>query len=59
MPVHRVQIDDLEEKVAEIEKSERIVGVVAGHGTVLVFTEPKRREGEYETRASARDWYSR
>jgi len=53
MPVHRIALAELEERVAEIEKSERIVAVdTCGDGAVLVVTEPSRRArpGDKETR---------
>lgn len=53
MPVHRVHADDLEAKVAELEKTDRIVSVVAsGDGAFVVLTEPRRGRapGSKETR---------
>lgn len=53
MPVHRVLITELEDKVDEIERSERVVSTERHGDVVLVFTEPKssrRKAGESETR---------
>lgn len=51
MPVHRCTSRDLDEKVADIEQSERIVAVTAvGNDTYVIFTAaatrtpPKGRE---------------
>ena len=62
MPVKRVLLDDLENTVAVIERTHRIVEVVnSGDGAVIVFTAPlddvevastdKRAAGRRETRA--------
>lgn len=47
MPVHRVPMDDLEDNVASIEKSERIISLTpAGDGAVIVLTEPKAKRAK-------------
>jgi len=54
MPVHRVPNDQLEERVAEIERSERILAIQgAGDGAYVIVTEAKTQRakpGEKETR---------
>lgn len=56
MPIHTVSATDLESTVAELERTERIIQVVAaGEGAYHVVTEakPSKRKspGESETRS--------
>jgi hypothetical protein len=56
MPVHRVPSDALDERIADIEKTERIVSITSdGANTLFVVTEPKpskrKAPGETETRS--------
>jgi len=52
MPVHRVLVSEVEDRLTEVEKHERIISVVPqGDESVLIFTEAKRQKpGPKETR---------
>ena len=57
MPHYEVATSELDERLPEIERDERVIAVVsAGDGAVRVFTEPREggakraRPGERETR---------
>jgi hypothetical protein len=55
MPSHRVHLDDLEDEIARIEATEKIISTERHGDVLIVITEPaasakRRAPGERETR---------